>query len=56
MPISFATGFGLHWELYGLWAGPAVALALVSGLEGWYIYRTSWQEASEEAAGRNAAG
>ena len=20
MPISFATGFGLHWDLYGLWA------------------------------------
>ena len=20
MPISFGTGFGLHWDLYGLWA------------------------------------
>lgn len=26
MPISFGTGFGLEWGLYGLWAGPAVAL------------------------------
>lgn len=56
MPISFGTGFGLHWALYGLWAGPAVALALVAGVEGLYIYRTSWQKASEEAARRNAAG
>ena len=28
IPISFGTGFGLHWHLYGLWAGPAVALIL----------------------------
>jgi len=56
MPISFGTGFGLHWELYGLWAGPAVALAIVGASEGFYIYRTSWEKASEEAARRNAAG
>lgn len=28
LPISMGTAFGLHWELYGLWSG--VALALVS--------------------------
>lgn len=55
MPISFATAFGLHWDLYGLWAGPSVALAIVAGLEGLYIWRTSWEAAAEEAAMRNAA-
>lgn len=28
MPISFGTAFGLHWELYGLWTGVAIALGL----------------------------
>ncbi|KAI6791670.1 MATE efflux family protein [Hortaea werneckii] len=56
MPFSFGTAFGLHWDLYGLWAGPALALAIVTGTEAIYIYRTSWQQASEEAAKRNAAG
>ena len=28
MPISMGTAFGLHWELYGLWAGVALALGL----------------------------
>lgn len=28
MPISFGTGFGLHWELEGLWTGVAIALGL----------------------------
>lgn len=28
MPISLGTAFGLHWELYGLWSGVALALAL----------------------------
>ncbi|KAI6826113.1 hypothetical protein KC340_g10524, partial [Hortaea werneckii] len=56
MPFSFGTAFGLHWDLYGLWAGPALALAIVTGTEAIYIYRTSWHQASEEAAKRNAAG
>jgi MATE family multidrug resistance protein len=56
MPISFGTGFGLHWDLYGLWAGPALALALVSGLTSIYIYHISWDKASEEAVKRNEAG
>ncbi|KAF1348020.1 mate-domain-containing protein [Delphinella strobiligena] len=54
MPISFGTGFGLHWDLYGLWAGPAIALGIVAGLEGWFIYNTSWEKAADEAAARNA--
>jgi MATE family multidrug resistance protein len=56
LPLSFALGFGLHYDLLGLWAGPAVGLGIVSLLEGAYIYRTSFAKASEEAARRNAAG
>jgi MATE family multidrug resistance protein len=56
LPISFGTGFGLHWELYGLWAGPAIGLFVQSTIESIFIYRTSWEKASEEAAARNAAG
>ncbi|THZ89391.1 MATE efflux family protein [Aureobasidium pullulans] len=54
MPISFGTGFGLHWDLYGLWAGPALALGIVAAVEGWFIYQTSWEKAVEEAQERNA--
>ena len=28
MPISFGTAFGLGWQLYGLWSGVAIALAM----------------------------
>ncbi|KAK0806610.1 hypothetical protein LTR75_006936 [Friedmanniomyces endolithicus] len=56
IPISFATAFGLGWGLYGLWAGPAVALSIVALSEGIYLYKTSWHKAAEEAAKRNAAG
>lgn len=56
LPISFTTCFGLHWDLFGLWFGPAVGLSVVSALETYYIWRISYQKASEEAASRNAAG
>ncbi|KAH9845010.1 MatE [Teratosphaeria destructans] len=56
IPFSFGTAFGLHWDLMGLWAGPAIALAIVAITEGIYVYRTSWSAAAEEAAKRNAAG
>ncbi|GAM85065.1 hypothetical protein ANO11243_030680 [Dothideomycetidae sp. 11243] len=56
MPISFGLCFGLGWDLYGLWAGPAVALGLVSGIEGWFIYRISWERAVEAAKARNILG
>ncbi|KAF2216842.1 hypothetical protein CERZMDRAFT_32688 [Cercospora zeae-maydis SCOH1-5] len=54
LPISFALGFGLKWELVGIWIGPAVGLAIVSVLEGIYIGKTDYEKASEEAARRNA--
>ncbi|KAI9842511.1 MAG: hypothetical protein M1837_007105 [Sclerophora amabilis] len=53
MPISFGTGFGLHWELIGLWAGPAFGLGLVAAIEAVYIYRTSWDAAVDAARKRN---
>jgi multidrug resistance protein, MATE family len=28
LPISFGTGFGLHWGIRGLWSGPAIALGM----------------------------
>jgi len=56
LPLSFALGFALHFDLIGLWAGPAVGLAIVSAVEAIYIYRISYEGASEEAARRNALG
>lgn len=55
LPISFGTGFGAGWGLYGLWAGPAIALGIVAVIEGVFIYRTSWEKAVEAAKLRNAA-
>lgn len=56
MPISFGTAFGLGWGLKGLWAGVAIALGLVAAIEGWFLMRTDWDLAVEEAEGRNEAG
>ncbi|KAF2031538.1 MATE efflux family protein [Setomelanomma holmii] len=56
VPISFGTGFGAGWGLYGLWSGPALALGIVAAIEGVFIYRTSWEKAVEKAKARNAAG
>lgn len=53
LPISFGTGFGAGWGLYGLWAGPAIALGIVAAIEGIFISRTSWERAVQEAERRN---
>ncbi|KAI8942392.1 hypothetical protein NX059_000466 [Plenodomus lindquistii] len=56
IPISFGTAFGpLQWQLYGLWTGPAIALGIVAAIEGWFIWRSSWEKAVEDAKARNAA-
>jgi len=56
LPISFGTGFGApQWGLFGLWSGPAVALGIVSAIEGVFIWRTNWEKAVEAAKLRNAA-
>jgi len=39
--------------LHGLWGGPALALAIVAGIEGWFIWRTSFEDAVEAARVRN---
>ncbi|KAL5117932.1 hypothetical protein ACEQ8H_004251 [Pleosporales sp. CAS-2024a] len=56
LPISFGTGFGAGWGLYGLWSGPAIALGIVAAIEGVFIWKTSWERAVEAAKLRNAAG
>ena len=56
IPVSMGLGFGLKYELFGLWAGPALALALVAGIEGLFIWRTDWKKSVESAQKRNMAG
>ncbi|OAX80667.1 hypothetical protein ACJ72_04991 [Emergomyces africanus] len=56
MPISMGTAFGLGWSLSGLWAGVAVALLLVSVIEGIFLTRTDWEVSVSEARKRNAMG
>lgn len=53
MPISMGTAFGLGWKLWGLWAGVAIALGLVAGIEGVFLWRTDWERSVEDAKGRN---
>lgn len=56
MPVSLGTAFGLGWELQGLWLGVAIALGLVAMIEGWFLSRTDWKKAVENARVRNNAG
>ena len=53
MPISMGTAFGLGWQLYGLWAGVAIALGLVAVIEGVFLSRVSWERSVEDARSRN---
>ncbi|KAL8817234.1 MAG: hypothetical protein Q9223_003901 [Gallowayella weberi] len=55
MPVSFSLAFGLGWGLYGLWTGVALALGLVAGIEGIFLYRSSWEKSVEDATRRNEA-
>ncbi|KAL8736122.1 MAG: hypothetical protein Q9181_002537 [Wetmoreana brouardii] len=55
MPISMGTAFGLGWKLYGFWTGIALALALVSGIEGIFLWNARWERSVEDAERRNAA-
>lgn len=54
MPISFGTTFGLGWGLYGLWTGVAIALGLVSLIEGVFLRKARWERAVEDAILRNS--
>ncbi len=53
MPVSMGTAFGLKWQLYGLWAGVAIALGLVAGTEGIFLWRTNWERSVEDAKSRD---
>ncbi|OJJ37737.1 hypothetical protein ASPWEDRAFT_50826 [Aspergillus wentii DTO 134E9] len=54
MPISFGTTFGLGWGLLGLWTGVAIALCLVSFIEGIFLSQANWDRSVQEAQQRNA--
>ena len=53
MPLSMGTAFGLHWGLFGLWSGVALALGLVAVIEATFLARTSWERSVEDAKRRN---
>ncbi|KAJ5102376.1 hypothetical protein NUU61_004598 [Penicillium alfredii] len=53
MPISMGTTFSLGWGVMGLWVGVAIALGLVSLIEGLFISRANWDRSVEEALQRN---
>lgn len=54
LPFGVGTGFGLHWELYGLLSGVGMGLTLVSLVELWVIYRTDWDQMVDDAVKRNS--
>ncbi|MCJ1445168.1 MAG: hypothetical protein MMC23_005673 [Stictis urceolatum] len=53
MPISMGMAFGAGWGLIGLWSGVAIALCFVAGIEGVFLYNTSWERSVEDARARN---
>ncbi|KAJ5965164.1 Multi antimicrobial extrusion protein [Penicillium vulpinum] len=53
MPLSMSTTFALNWGVMGLWTGVALALGLVSLIEGTFISRVNWNRSVEEALKRN---
>ncbi|KAJ5559151.1 hypothetical protein N7535_008985 [Penicillium sp. DV-2018c] len=53
MPLSMGTTFALNWGVMGLWTGVALALGLVSLIEGIFISRANWDRSVEEAMSRN---
>lgn len=53
MPVAVGTGFGLGWELRGLWFGVALGLASVAAIEGLAICLTSWEKVVEKGKERN---
>lgn len=54
MPLSFGTAFGLHWGLWGLWTGVALALGVVAAIEFVYLYGVlDWEKCVEDATRRS---
>jgi len=56
MPISMGAAFGLGWKLEGLWAGVAIALGLVTIIEGFYLWGLDWERSVDDARNRNERG
>ncbi|KAK3339237.1 mate-domain-containing protein [Neurospora tetraspora] len=56
LPISLGLGFGLGWNLVGLWMGVSFGLLLVSLVEYWFVWYSDWELAAREAENRNASG
>lgn len=56
LPIGLGTGFGLHWELYGLLGAVGMGLCLITLIELWVIYRTDWDKMVDDAVKRNLQG
>ncbi|OCK99203.1 MATE efflux family protein [Cenococcum geophilum 1.58] len=52
LPISYVLAFVAHWDLFGLWAGPSLALGLVAAIEACFLFTTGWDQAVEEAKTR----
>ncbi|KAJ5178629.1 Multi antimicrobial extrusion protein [Penicillium coprophilum] len=53
MPLSMGTTFALDWGVMGLWTGVALALGLVSLIEGIFISRANWNRSVQDAIARN---
>lgn len=53
LPVAIGAGFGLHWELIGLWAGVTLALFVSCSIEGFVIWKTDWMKMVEQAIRRN---
>jgi len=52
LPVSFATAFGLGWQLQGLWIGVTTGLITVGSIELFYLYHADWDKAVIEAEQR----
>lgn len=55
LPLSFICAFTLQQGLRGTWAGIAIGLSLVSGVELVYLHKFDWEQAAVEAHKRNMA-
>jgi multidrug resistance protein, MATE family len=53
IPFCLWSAFHLHWDLYGLWAGLALALAIVVTVEGLFLIKANWQRSVNDAERRN---
>jgi MATE family multidrug resistance protein len=53
IPFCLWSAYKLHWNLYGLWAGLALALVIVVIVEGLFLIRANWQRSVDDAERRN---